>query len=236
MLLSGAAATAEKKRHFRKSAVYSSMYKVCQPILTKKKMCLYQKRDLCIYWPERNLYLPERDMYLTQKKQKKQAELQRYADILRSQLCCLSIGIMYAVCYFWAHGSWEMAHGNTLQHTATCFNMLYHAATQCYTLQHAATRCNTLHHAAPHCTTPQQRELEILRTQLSSRRYTWFVPTPSQKKYNTKMRNMSACICEHERVHMYACVSRDLSFWYYITRETCRFDMGWLWLVGSLKS
>jgi len=44
---------------------------------------------------------------------------------------------------------------NTLQHTATHCNAMQHTTTHCNTLQHTATQCNTLQHAATHCNAMQ---------------------------------------------------------------------------------
>jgi len=98
--------------------------------------------------------------------------------------------------------------------TATHCSAVHHTTTYYNTMehpQHAATHCITLQHTATHCNT---LPIMILRTLRKS----FFFG------------GNSALLHEHTPPTRY--------FWeknIFLLDEMCMFDMGWLWLVGSIK-
>jgi len=138
---------------------------------------------------------------------------------------------------FWLTNMKQSCHArNTLHHTATHCNALQHTATRCnkshqtYITAHTssrglsdsricsrhdthATHCNTLQHTATHCNSLQQissnvhDSAHILRRDLSDSR-----------------------ICSSHVSHM-----KDLHHIHKCLSHMCVTDMGWLWLVGSIK-
>jgi len=154
---------------------------------------------------------------------------------------------------------WTATHCNTMQHTAThctrasmhC-NTLQHTASHCtHTpvarkrprficgLQHTASQCNTLQqttrpgqkyntlqHTATHCTTPQPAPLRCTHPPAVKRAEIYLRLYICTNVYIYVYKHIYMCIY----IHIHPTISYILIFFLFFP------DIGWLRLVGSLKS
>jgi len=169
---------------------------------------------------------------------------------------------MQESCHIYSEPQHTATHCNTLQHTATHCHTLQHTATHCNTLQHTAIHCNTLQHTATHGNTPQHTAthcnticgLMIISSQICWRLIPAFYSAiVCRQKHSvlqcTGLQGVAVCESsipafhfanvhtqknrrEKERNKVLSSKSPYLMTKSYITNT----DMGWLWLLGSLKS
>ena len=116
-----------------------------------------------------------------------------------------------------------------LQHTATHCNTLQHTTTHCNVLQDTATHCNTLHHTASHCNTLQHTTTHYNTIKHIARhchiwQIIWLVHVSSYIQ-------MHSCYVISHRTHIsHQWVGPRTHI------DATHYVMGWLWLVGSIKS
>ena len=122
--------------------------------------------------------------------------------------------------------------GNALQHTAPHWTALQHTAPHCTTLHHTAPHCTTLHHTAPHCTTSQRTAPNMAHIDGGS------CTKPPPKSARPVMLLLVRSLTTHVSFAEEPC-KRDIILQnkpIFTHRVSWCANMGWLRLVGSLKT